>query len=152
MTAGPERGGWALCREEVICQIGFHSLLKLTAARQPGRLTVSHFPPCTSTHTQAEMHPLSLNNVRGRLSLLCSHYTFSYSLLCALFALLKHLLMFSFSSYSSSLSNQLNSRLVQASSLITHIIIHPGVRFRSLSQFLFICSFLFATLPYLFGF
>lgn len=45
MTGGPERGGRILCREEVICQIGFHSLLKLTAARQPGRLTVSHPPP-----------------------------------------------------------------------------------------------------------
>lgn len=47
------RGGWALCREEVICQIGFHSLLRLRAACQPGRLTVSDSPLCISTNAHA---------------------------------------------------------------------------------------------------
>lgn len=46
-------GGWALCREEVICQIGFHSLLGLRAASQPGRLTVSDSPLCISTYAHA---------------------------------------------------------------------------------------------------
>ena len=49
-----ERAGWALCREEVICQIGFHSLLGLRAACQAGRLTVSDSPLCiTRIHTNA---------------------------------------------------------------------------------------------------
>lgn len=52
------RAGWALCREEVICQIGFHSLLRLGAACHPGRLTVSDSPPCIDTHTPKAMHPL----------------------------------------------------------------------------------------------
>lgn len=42
---------WALCQEEVICQIGFHSLLGLRAACQPGRLTLSDSPAC-----KAHMH------------------------------------------------------------------------------------------------
>lgn len=54
MRGGQRKGGWALCREEVICQIGFHSLLGLRAACQPGRLTLSDSPPCISTY--AHMH------------------------------------------------------------------------------------------------
>lgn len=46
-------GGWALCREEVICQIAFHSLLGLSAACQPGRQTLSDSPPRISTYTHA---------------------------------------------------------------------------------------------------
>lgn len=72
--------GWARCREEVICQIGFHSQLRLTAACHPGRLTVSDSLPCVGTHEKyAETHPLAhgwgqkltMNNVSvGLLGLL----------------------------------------------------------------------------------
>lgn len=41
---GGGRLGGFFAREEVICQIGFHSLLRLRAACQPGRLTVSDSP------------------------------------------------------------------------------------------------------------
>lgn len=69
--AGGGVGGWAPCREEVICQIGFHSVLVLRAACQAGRLTVSDSPLCISTYirTHTLMHSVSLtrSNVSGSL-------------------------------------------------------------------------------------
>lgn len=77
------RGGWALCREEVICQIGFHSLLGLRAACQPGRPTALDSPPCISTYTQMHTHAharrraLAPNNVSARLAALSEWNTFA---------------------------------------------------------------------------
>ncbi len=70
MRGGQKMGGWALCREEVICQIGFHSLLGLRAACQPGRLTVSDSPPCISAYTLMHTQALTPNNVPVRLAAL----------------------------------------------------------------------------------
>lgn len=72
-------GGWALCREEVICQIAFHSLLGLSAACQPGRQTLSDSPPRISTYTRVLMHTqvLTLKNVSVRLSVPADWSTFT---------------------------------------------------------------------------
>lgn len=73
------RGGGALCQEEVICQIAFHSLLGLSAACQPGRQTLSDSPPRISTYTRALMHTqvLTLKNVSVRVNVPADWSTFA---------------------------------------------------------------------------
>lgn len=90
--AGERVGGWdgcAYCREEVICQIGFHSLLGLRAACQPGRLTVSDSPRVlaryththkSTTHTHFHIHTgekLTPNDVSAKRTALSEWNAFA---------------------------------------------------------------------------